>query len=126
MPLADILLTLMLDFAQIVLTLNLQMTNMIMIDTYYYPESESLGKSLPLAYTLVSLVLDRAQMVLVVRKHLQMANMLRSGLTFFLFLQLSQKIYRWGRSCPWLHLDVPGARLGPDGPGCLETPSSDK
>ena len=39
-------------------------------------ENEYLGKSLFLAYTLMSLVLDLTQMVLVVRKHLQMTNII--------------------------------------------------
>ena len=39
-------------------------------------ENEYLGKSLLLAHTLKCLVLDLTQMVLVVRKHLQMTNII--------------------------------------------------
>ena len=80
--------------------------------------------SLPLAYTLLSLVLDLAQMVLAVRKHLQMTNNIM--LEKFYHYNFPRKSNLGEVLALGLHLDVLGAGLGPDGPGCLETSSNDQ
>ena len=68
------LVSLVLDFTQMVLAVrnHLEMAIIIILSNPY-PKIHSLGKSLLLPYTLVSLGLDFTQMVLAVRKHLEMA-----------------------------------------------------
>ena len=76
--------------------------------------------SLLVPYTLVSLVLDFSQMVLAVRKHLQIANIIIDSNPFYCnFLKKSSPGHVLALA---LHLDVFGAGLQPDGPGCPETP----
>ena len=75
MLLAYTLMSLVLDFAQMVLAVrkHLQMTNIIMLDNFNYYNflrEPILLEVLPLFYNLMSLVLDLVEMVLALQKHL--------------------------------------------------------
>ena len=80
----------------------------------------SLGKSLLLSYTLMSLVLDFSQMVLAVRKHLKIAKIIIPNNPCY--CNFPKKSIPGHVLALALHLDVFGAGLQPDGPGCPETP----
>ena len=76
--------------------------------------------SLLLPYTLMYLVLDFSQMVLAVRKHLKIAKIFILNNPFYCnFPKISIPGHVLALA---LHLDVFGAGLQPDGPGCPETP----
>ena len=72
----------------------------------------------------MSLVLDLTQLVLAVRKHLQMTNIIM--LENFCYSNFPRKSITGDVLALGLHLAVLGAGLGPDGPGCPETPSNDQ
>ena len=76
--------------------------------------------SLCLPYTLMSLVLDFNQKVLAVRKHLNIASTIIPNNPFY--CNFPKKSSPGHVLALALHLDVFGAGLQPDGPGCLETP----
>ena len=76
--------------------------------------------SLCLPYTLISLVLDFNQKVLAVWKHLQIANIIIHDNPFY--CNVPRKSIPGHVLALALHLDVFGAGLQPDGPGCPETP----
>ena len=78
--------------------------------------------SLCLPYTLMSLVLDISQMVLAALKHLKIAKIIILNNVFY--CNFPKKSIPGHVPALALHLDVFGAGLQPDGPGCPETPSN--
>ena len=72
----------------------------------------------------MSLVLDLTKMVLAVRKHHQMAII--TMLDNFYLYNFPRKLIAGEVLALGVHLDIHGAGLGPDGPGCPETPSNDQ
>ena len=109
------LMSLVLDFSQMVLAVRNHLNRAILIILQnpeqqmimqFFEKNNPLGMSLFLPYTLVSLVLDFTQMVLAVRKHLEMAIIIiLKNPEQPLLMQFFQKFTPWGSPCscptPW-------------------------
>ena len=122
------LMSLVLDFSQMVLAVRNHLNRAILIILQnpeqqmimqFFEKNNSLGMSLFLPYTLVSLGLDFTQMVLDVRKNLKPTQFyMLNNLYLYIFSKnsLSGEVLALA-----LHLGVFGAGPHPDGPGCPET-----